>query len=285
MSSNTAEKLDEVEKVQSIEPDLSITELDDVSGPEEIGKPSPIPKGIKFLLAGLAVLIIVVVASVFLFTGDDYEPVVTSSAFVDPISLANGKKIAQASNDGFIKDSQSTTEDVPPDANVTTTKEEFITKESPIQSIEVVAANVSEDFNSLKSLLDEQGLDINQMNETVSQLKNEEFAQFRQQITAVSEELEKIRNLVNKQYAELKNNKKRESLNVNRPPVKPPFALVSIDVWGNQENAVILMQGKTSFAQLGEERAGWKIVRFSRPDCIVTESISSNKQVKLCKKA
>lgn len=283
--SNTAEKLDAVEPIKSIEPELSDDNPDEVSGMEVKKGSNPVPRGIKLLLAGLAGLVVVVIASVFMFTDDEYEPVVTPSAFIDPVSIANGKNMANTSEGGLVTHQKSTASDAMPELIDYRNYEGATATETEIEPKETVAIKVDEDFNSINSRLDEQASGISQLNETVAQLKNEEFIAFHKQIAEVTLELANIKHLVNKQYAELKKENKRKTTATNRLPVKPPFILVSIDVWGNQENAVLLMQGKTSFAQIGDERAGWKIIRISRPDCIVTESVNFNKQIKLCKKA
>ncbi len=293
MQTNIAENIEDAETVASKDPDLSSVVIENNDIKEEPastknGAPAPIPSGIKFMLGGVVVVIVLVITGVFLFTGSENNTVLEDDMYIDPVSLVNGKKIKENLEDKGVVNAENLADDLIGSTEVTPSFDKpdlnnSITANNISKSIEP-SQGVNKELQKLKSLLDEQGIDISQLNETLSRFKDEEFGKMSQQIQMISGEIENIEKLVNKHYKELKSVHKKTSIKLNRLPNKPPFKLVSIDVWGGQTNAVILMNGKTSFAGVGEERAGWKIVSIDRPNCITTRNTVNNKRKKVCKK-
>lgn len=49
-------------------------------------------------------------------------------------------------------------------------------------------------------------------------------------------------------------------------PAAPPFELLSVDEWGTEKQAVLMLDGYTTVAGKGEIRAGWQIVSLSNTE-------------------
>ncbi|MEW8046502.1 MAG: hypothetical protein AB2805_08435 [Candidatus Thiodiazotropha sp.] len=64
--------------------------------------------------------------------------------------------------------------------------------------------------------------------------------------------------------------------------VLPSFSLLSIDRWGGQESAVLMLGKKISTAVVGDTRAGWTIKSFSRPGCIDVKRDIDNQLSTVC---
>ncbi len=293
MQTNIAEKIEDTETVASIDPDLSSVDIkkNDIeaeSASTKNGAPSPIPSGIKFMFGGVVVVVVLVITGVFLFTGSEHNIALENNKYIDPVSLVSGEKIKEKleNQDGVsvenLADDLISSAEAAPSFDKTDLNN-FISANIISESIKP-SQGVNKALQKIKSLLDEQDIDISQLNETLSRFKDEEFGKMSQQVQMISGEIKNIKTLVNKHYKELKSVHKKTSARLNRLPNKPPFKLVSIDVWGGQTNAVIFMHGKTSFAGIGDERAGWKIVSIDRPNCITTRNTVNNKRKKVCKK-
>lgn len=292
MKSNTAEVIDDQEIELPIEPELSeVDHNDNKIEAERVKTQTAVPAGIKFMLVGVVVFMIVAVFATMSFMSDEeYEPVATGDAYVDPVDIANGKQMAEsiaAKNalspvEGDLSESLinqnnklSAMQDVSPlETESGKTKSEII----PLREVE-------NDLGSLKSEITEHGIDIAQLNETISNLKQDDIAAIKKQLADLLSDVEKIKPVIKKHDDAIMASKKAQAASRNRVPNKPPFDLVSIDVWGGNMSAVLLMHSKTSFAQVGDVKAGWKVVNIERPDCISVKSIALNKTAKLCRKA
>mgnify|MGYP006921586604 CR=1 FL=1 len=293
MQSNAVEAVGETESIHPIDPDLSVDEEVSSKDTENKNTQKPIPTGIKFMLAGVAILVLgsIAVAS-FMFSDDEYTPVVTNDAYVDPVDLANGKQMAKdmASsevgvgkqdnelNDGMINQATALSSvELPSPISNSVSDETRENKET--------SSLAGDEIISIKSSINEQEIDLAQLSETIANLKQEDIEAIKKQLSALASDLESIKPVIKKHDVAIAVSRKTQAKNSHRQPSKPPFELVSIDVWGGQLSAVILMQNKTSFAQPGEVKAGWEIMKIERPGCITTKSMALNKTVKVCKKA
>lgn len=61
----------------------------------------------------------------------------------------------------------------------------------------------------------------------------------------------------------------------------PPFHLVSIDEWGGVVSAVLEMAGVTTVAAVGDERAGWRVIKIARP-CVHVVRVAGGNESKVC---
>jgi len=87
---------------------------------------------------------------------------------------------------------------------------------------------------------------------------------------------------LNELHIQTKNNKQRIDHATKRNAESPPFALLSIDEWGSTISAVLEMGGKSTMASVGDIRAGWKITKIIRPDCIYAVRLTDTKPIKVC---
>lgn len=288
MQSSAAEKIEETELITTVEPELSSIDIDDQEVIEEAvsNSPAPVPTGIKVLFGGFALAVVFAILGFTMFTGSESETV-ENGGYIDPVVLANGKQIKEAlleSNKGM--DSTSASLNDVENSSLPSFEKPFINNstEEYSNSDSSESAAVGSELTKLKSILDEQGLDITQLSETLTRLKQEELSNLQNQMDSISDDLKNIHSSVNKQYADLKTAYKKSSSHTNNQPARPPFKLLSIDVWGGKTSAVIFMQNKTSFAEVGDERAGWRIESIDRPNCIVTRNTVSNKRINVCMK-
>lgn len=287
MQSNAAEKIEDSETLTAIEPDLSAEETVEVDTVEDIERksPAPVPAGIKMLLGGVALVIVLAITGLTMFSGNEPEPIANDD-YIDPVSLANGKQIKESLEKSHQMEGASTLAVTDVDKKNQPSFERPVINNFSEEAVSdsTKASILDSELTKLKSILDEQGIDITQLNETLSRLKQEELGNMQTQMTAISEEIKDFKSQVIKQYADLKTVYKKRAYQANQQPTRPPFKLVSIDVWGGKTSAVILMQNKTSFAEVGEERAGWRIESIKRPNCIVTRNTVSNKRTNVCMK-
>jgi len=287
MQSNAAEKIEETESIITVEPELSSIDIDDKEVVEEAvsNSPAPVPTGIKVLFGGFALAVVFAILGFTMFTGSESETV-ENGGYIDPVVLANGKQIKDSllESNKSLDSTSASLNDVEnpslPSFEKTFTNNSAEEYANPDSSESAVGSELTK----LKSILDEQGLDITQLSETLTRLKQEELSNLQNQMSSISDELKNIHSSVNKQYADLKTAYKKSSSQTNNQPTRPPFKLLSIDVWGGKTSAVIFMQNKTSFAEVGDERAGWRIESIDRPNCIVTRNTVSNKRINVCMK-
>lgn len=87
---------------------------------------------------------------------------------------------------------------------------------------------------------------------------------------------------INELRGSISKNKQRINQATKRKAETPPFALLSIDEWGTTTSAVLEMAGKTSVASVGDVRAGWRITKIVRPDCIYAVRVTGGKAIKIC---
>ncbi len=82
--------------------------------------------------------------------------------------------------------------------------------------------------------------------------------------------------------ARLSSNKQRnDHPNANE---KPPFDLISVDIWGNNPEATIRYEGKFSLVKVGDTRLHWKIIDLSfDKETAQVQNLINNKKVLIFK--
>ena len=126
------------------------------------------------------------------------------------------------------------------------------------------------------SMLDEHAAGLLTLTASVNRIEGEEIPDVNHQIATVKDRLRITQDLVNKHELYV-----ADALNAKTR--LPPFELLSIDIWGNTTSAVILMDNKTSFASMGDTRAGWHIVNIMKPDCINVQHVNQT-IIKICRR-
>ena len=125
-------------------------------------------------------------------------------------------------------------------------------------------------------MLNEHAQGLTQLTQSLSVIEQKKLPSLSKQIEGIKDSAQLTQDLVNKHERYIADeNIKNESL--------PPFELLSIDIWGNTANAVILFDNKTSFAGIGDIRAGWTITSINKPNCIGVKN-DAHANVQICRK-
>jgi len=118
----------------------------------------------------------------------------------------------------------------------------------------------------------------------------QEIASLRSILTNISDNTIPALVSADKQYAETlsdlrkytNNNKRRIDQATKRKAESPPFAVISVDVWGTATSAVLALDGKSTLANIGDVRAGWRITDIIRPNCIYAVPVKGGKTIQIC---
>jgi hypothetical protein len=146
----------------------------------------------------------------------------------------------------------------------------------PLLSDQVAEVKLVPELDIIKGMLDEHAAGLSKLTASVNRIEGEEIPDVNNQIATVKDSMRITQDLVNKHELYVADALKAKAQ-------LPPFELLSIDIWGNVASAVILLDNKTSFASIGDTRAGWQIVNIMKPDCISVQRVNQT-NIKICRK-
>ena len=275
--------------------------LDELEGTQSFSgidkKMHPIPVGIKIAMGISAALFTLIIASVFMFSDNDEKNVATiksdtQNAHITPDELMGVSGDAQKPDEiaGMLGLPDDTSSGIPPpvraasngdattpsasiDTQVTTHNTATV---DPFVSDQVADVKLVPELDVIKEMLDEHAAGLSKLTTAVNRIEGEELSDINNQIETVKDSMRITQDIVNKHELYVSDLLKVKAL-------LPPFELLSIDIWGNATSAVILMDNKTSFASIGDSRAGWQIVSIMKPDCISVQRVNQT-SIKICRK-
>jgi len=145
-----------------------------------------------------------------------------------------------------------------------------------VSELQGIATQQTVVIDNYRSIVDGMNVKIEQFNETFSTIEKESINPLVQKIDVISEDISKLNALTN-------DNKRKIYKFSKKGPGRPPFNLLSIDLWGSKASAVLELNGKESIASIGDVRAGWKISQIIKSQsCIKAVRMKDRKVAKLC---
>jgi len=273
----------DVQDVTEQEPvmsDIEISEPDDHFSDEisadaadteksETNKP-PVPPLIKFGLPALVIIVLVITGVVtnYIISDDDAGPVQAVSPNSFKIGGAPIEPGAHAPATGA---------PVPFPVD-----EQLSGIESDIDTLRLIIAPLQKSNAELQT-------QVTTLYETVTE-RDRQLDELRSMLISLTDNTIPSLVIADKQHTKTLNalqgsidkNKRRIDQATQRKAETPPFTLLSIDEWGAMTSAVLEMNGKTTVASVGDVRAGWRITKIVRPDCVHAVRVTGRKTVKIC---
>lgn len=254
------------------------------------------PKSVKVIIGVIAALFVVVISSVLVFSGGDESESVSNDNVITPEELmgnAESKHDELATMLGLpdnqksettIENTFSETSGIPAPQSATAMEStQAVTNDVQVNNPE--DGDISKDVNMvkiipeidiIKEMLTEHAHGLTQITQSLSVIEQRKLPALSKQIEGIKDSAQITQDLVNKHERYIADeNIRKESL--------PPFELLSIDIWGGSASAVILFNNKTSFAGIGDIRAGWTITSINKPNCIGVKN-DAHANVEICRK-
>jgi len=244
---------------------------DSVSNGDSESLPSP-SKAPKALIA-LASVVGLIVSIAYITMSSD------TSGTVDPV-FSEEELSELVGSDQVAHAEIVNTTDISLDANTLDGKaisdsdvNEFKTKLSDLEKIVADQATIIDNY---KSTIDGVNVRLDQFNETIGSIEIGAINPIEKKISVISKDISKLNALAG-------DNKRKINKITKKGPGKPPFSLLSIDLWGSKASAVLEFNGKESIASIGDVRAGWKISHIIKSQsCIKAIRVKDSKVAKLC---
>ena len=201
----------------------------------------PMPDSIKYGLMGLLALVLIVLWFVF-SSGDSDDS--QAQTLVDIETPAQNLEPEIDSQDPIINPIEPFSENK---------HEAKLTDESDLPFVNQVQENELK-LTTLENQLNQLILD----NDVHQQQQDSLIQQLQEQLTAQAVQIEQLQTHLKARQLVAKSNKK----NKRYVTTKLPFALVSIDQWGNELYAVLRLQGQLHELRNGQELNGWQLYSF-----------------------
>jgi len=227
----------------------------------------PVPAMIKFGLPALIALVLVTAglgASYFISTDKEPDAEIAAESMFE----IGGASIESNTHT--------------PNTNASANDERLSYIEADINSIESLLPSLQQDYSNLQAdfekaiaSLSSRDKDLNELRISLSEITDTlipglSVTDKRQAVMLADLRAESIKN---KQLINQSKNQKIET---------PPFTVVSIDEWGGVASAVIIMDGRSTVASIGDVRSGWRIINIVQPDCIHVMRVNGTKTMNIC---
>ena len=276
--------MSEKEKLDSTEDEFEIIDFQSDDRSDSVSQVNrPVPGGIKWILGGVSVALLVGMGSLYAFKGNTHSPAnevdVMQIGGDSDESVGTDELIARLNADQF-------SEQAPQKTGLTlgpvTGQDEMNAK---IMSIEAQIQKMTQQMDDLAH----QGTIIKTMNTRMGEMANhfetlptqDDLTDMRQDF---NERLQKSNDALKKSL--VKNHKKAKpyvSKKKTSPSRKIPFQLVSIDQWNGVDYAAIQSKNIGAIENLrsGDTRSGWKVERIdSGESSVVFKHVKTGRSIK-----
>ncbi|MCF6256144.1 MAG: hypothetical protein L3K25_07560 [Gammaproteobacteria bacterium] len=157
--------------------------------------------------------------------------------------------------------------------------EQLSSIESDVDNLRLLISSLQKNNAELQNQIDATSME---RNEQIADLRSRLMDATVNTIPSLASIDKEHASTLNTLQTQIKTNKRRIDQATKRKAESPPFTLISIDEWGSTTSAVLEMDGKSTVASVGDVRAGWKITKIKRPDCIYATRVADNKSVTIC---
>jgi len=258
---------DEISKNVNNQSDAITEDIKDTIGKSK--KPSPMPKSIIIGLLGF--IGISIVTGVILFSDNSNKVIpVFSELELSNINNTINLPSVELTKDIKVKSSEviKNTKNILNDLYVELDRR-LVTLKKTIDEQNITILNYQSTIAAHNILFEK-------IDESLLSLKNDSINSLDNKIKIINKNLLSINKSI-------KYNKKTLHKISNTKVAKPPFTLLSIDLWSNEASAVLDVNGKQKIASIGDIQNGWKISNIIKSqNCITTIRIKDRIETKIC---
>jgi hypothetical protein len=273
------------EKMEMSEDDIEIIDFqsDDRSGSQRQSNIKPVPTGIKLLLGGISVALLIGMASLYVSKGNNYS--IDNDA--DLVQIDGESDDTAGTNELIaILDKSKILAQSPQKAVLTigpVTEQEKITER--VVSMELQIQQMTQQIDTLSG----QGKTIKQLNTQVGQIAEHletlptqnDLADMRQDFNEMLQTAkDELKNSLVKTYKKAKSYVSKKKIVKTQ---RMPFKLVSIDQWNSVDYAAIQSKNIGAIENLrkGDTRSGWKVERIDVVESsVVFKHIKTGRSIK-----